>query len=293
MPGGKTSATWPSLTNTAVCDSRTTRRAPILISLSYRGNRQTSVSRLSSSHSTMSMNSPRILSIRPMHPPVGSDAIGAREVARLVAPAARFGPRLAVGANHSRLACDGYPTVGPGSRSRSRANWCPVWTLVSRSYGRAECRASADRHGRAAQPAELLRQFHAHAVGEAERLLDERLDDLRLGDGLDDLALDEDLSLAVAGRDAEVGLACLTRAVDDAAHDGHPQWRGESVERRRHLVRERVHVDLGAPAGRARDDFQAAIAQTERLEDRGADLDLLDRRRGQRDANRVADAAGE
>jgi len=48
------------------------------------------------------------------------------------------------------------------------------------------------------------RRLPARAVvvlGEAQRLLDERLDDLRLGDGLDDLALDEDLALAVAGRD--------------------------------------------------------------------------------------------
>src|SRR5215213_9040412 len=45
-----------------------------------------------------------------------------------------------------------------------------------------------------------------HRVGDPQRLLDERLDDLRLRDGLDDLALDEDLALAVARRHAEVGL---------------------------------------------------------------------------------------
>src|SRR5688572_19191581 len=36
----------------------------------------------------------------------------------------------------------------------------------------------------------------AHLLGDAQRLLDQRLDDLRLGDGLDDLALHEDLPLA-------------------------------------------------------------------------------------------------
>ena len=46
---------------------------------------------------------------------------------------------------------------------------------------------------------------------DAHGLLDEGLDDLRLGHGLDDLALDEDLPLAVARGDAEVGLAGLAR----------------------------------------------------------------------------------
>src|SRR6478672_5011242 len=47
----------------------------------------------------------------------------------------------------------------------------------------------------------------AHLLGHAQRLLDERLDDLRLRDGLDDLAAHEDLALAVARRHAEIGLA--------------------------------------------------------------------------------------
>src|SRR6516165_5744167 len=48
---------------------------------------------------------------------------------------------------------------------------------------------SADRHGRRAG---LL---GVHRLGDAHGLVDERLDDLRLGHGLDDLALDEDLAL--------------------------------------------------------------------------------------------------
>jgi hypothetical protein len=63
---------------------------------------------------------------------------------------------------------------------------------------------SVDRSGHADR---RLAALAVVLLGEAQRLLDERLDDLRLGDGLDDLALDEDLALAVAGRDAEVGLA--------------------------------------------------------------------------------------
>src|SRR3954452_4481687 len=62
---------------------------------------------------------------------------------------------------------------------------------------------SADRDGRFAGG--------LHAFGEPHRLLDQRLDDLRLGHGLDDLAAHEDLALPVAGRHAEIGLARLTR----------------------------------------------------------------------------------
>ena len=70
-------------------------------------------------------------------------------------------------------------------------------------------RTSAD--GDAGGPGRLVVDRLAHLLGEAHGLLDERLDDLRLGHGLDDLALDEDLALAVAGGDAEVGLAGLAR----------------------------------------------------------------------------------
>ena len=56
---------------------------------------------------------------------------------------------------------------------------------------------------------------------------------------------------------------------------------------------QRVDVDLGPPAGRAGHDLQAAFAQVQRLQDLQADLDLLDRRRGQRDPDGVADAPGQ
>src|SRR5690242_19320252 len=78
-------------------------------------------------------------------------------------------------------------------------------------------RTSADGHRGATG---LAVEGLAHLLGDPHGLLDEGLHDLRLGDGLDDLALDEDLALAVAGRDAEVGLAGLAGTVHDAAHDG-------------------------------------------------------------------------
>ena len=63
----------------------------------------------------------------------------------------------------------------------------------------------------------------SHVSSKFHRLFDQRLDDLRLGHRLDDLALDEDLALAVARGDPEVGLAGLARAVHHAAHHGHLQ----------------------------------------------------------------------
>src|SRR5580704_2071749 len=59
-------------------------------------------------------------------------------------------------------------------------------------------------------------------LGEAHSLLDQRLHDPGFGHGGDHLAADEDLALAVARGDAEVGLAGLARAVDHAAHDRDP-----------------------------------------------------------------------
>src|SRR2546428_10356961 len=55
-----------------------------------------------------------------------------------------------------------------------------------------------------------------HLVGDAHRLFDEGFHDGGLGDGFDDLALDEDLALSVAGGNAEVGFPGLAGAVDDA-----------------------------------------------------------------------------
>src|SRR4051812_10577143 len=160
-----------------------------------------------------------------------------------------------------------------------------------RSLERTGARTSAD--GDAGGARRLLVDRLTHLVGEAHGLLDQGLDDLRLGDGLDDLAPDEDLALAVAGRDAEVGLARLAGAVDDAAHHGHAKRHGHALETGGHLVREGVDVDLGAAARRAGDDLELAGSQVEALQDLDADLDLLDGRSAQGHADGVADAARE
>src|SRR6185295_9074541 len=100
-----------------------------------------------------------------------------------------------------------------------------------------------------------------HGLGDPHGLLDQRLDDLVLGHGLDHLAVHEDLALAVAGRDPEVGLAGLTRPVHHTAHDGDPQRDLHALQSSCDLVGELVDVDLGTPAGRAGHDLQLAGPQ--------------------------------
>src|SRR5699024_9629064 len=101
---------------------------------------------------------------------------------------------------------------------RDRAAWCRP--SASRAWSVAEIGGGCTGGGR------LL----AHLGRDPVRLGQQRLDDVRLGDGPDDLALDEDLALAVAGGDAEIGLAGLARAVDDASHHGHAQRDLEMLE---------------------------------------------------------------
>src|SRR4051812_29753578 len=170
-------------------------------------------------------------------------------------------------------------TAGSSASSRTRAVGVP--STAGRGSGEGD-------DGRARGDAVL-----GLLAGDPQCLLDQGLDDLRLGDGLDHLAPDEDLPLAVARGDPEVGLAGLAGAVDDAAHDRHAQRDLHALQPGGHLVGELVDVDLGAPARGAADNLQAALAQVQRLQDLGADLDLLDRRGRQRDADGVADALGE
>lgn len=67
------------------------------------------------------------------------------------------------------------------------------------------------------------------------------------GHGLDDLALDEDLALAIAGGHAEVGFACLARTVDDATHDGHSDRRGHVLQAFGDGGGELDHIHLARP----------------------------------------------
>ena len=80
----------------------------------------------------------------------------------------------------------------------------------------------------------------------AGRFVEERLDDLVIGHGLDDAAANEDFTLAVAGRNTEIGFAGFARAVDDTTHDGDAQRDGKALgkalEERGDLFGEGVEV---------------------------------------------------
>src|SRR5690554_36608 len=132
-----------------------------------------------------------------------------------------------------------------------------------------------------------------HRRRNAIRLLDQRGDDVRLGNCLDDLALDEDLALAVAGCDTQVGFASLPWAVDDTAHDGHPQRHAHALKALGDLIGERVDVNLGPSATGAGDDLELPLAQVQRLQDLQADLHLFNRRSTERNTDGVADALRE
>ena len=102
------------------------------------------------------------------------------------------------------------------------------------------------------------------------------------------------MAALVAGRDAEVGVARLARAVDDAAHDRDLQRDLAVAERLHRLLGDLDHVDLGAAARRAGDQVDVlALAQTHGLEQLAAGPRLLDRVGGERVADGVADALGQ
>ena len=93
--------------------------------------------------------------------------------------------------------------------------------------------------------------------------------------------------------------ACLassgpfTRQPITATVSGRSTSRGSAASRRSTSFARLDDVDLGAPAGRARDHVGAARAQAERGEDLPGDPHLFDRIAGERHAQRVADALRE
>src|SRR5919109_5481820 len=132
----------------------------------------------------------------------------------------RLGPRcppvLATACTrNSRISSDSSPSSASDSAFRSRGPRMfsrivtlgpPLGPCLASTH--SHCRFPRDGGGARCGPVLL------HLFGDLHRLLDQGLDDLRLGHGLDDLALDEDLTLAVAGGDPQIGLPCLPRTVD-------------------------------------------------------------------------------
>ena len=62
-----------------------------------------------------------------------------------------------------------------------------------------------------------------HLVGHLVGLLNEELNDLAFRNGTDDLAMLEDLALAIAGGNTQVSFAAFSEPIDDATHDSDAQ----------------------------------------------------------------------
>jgi hypothetical protein len=179
----------------------------------------------------------------------------------------------------------GGPHPGPGPNGAQRATGPPRATTDRSTARRSPPRARAPRtggrrlvgiaHGRSvpagqATTGRSLAPLRADLLGHLGGVVDQGLDDVLLADGRDLHALLDDVALAVAGGDPEVGLAGLPGAVDHAAHDRDPQRRVDALEALLDVLGEGPHVDLGASARGARHHVEAPLAQVERLEDRDA-----------------------
>ena len=90
-------------------------------------------------------------------------------------------------------------------------------------------------------------------LGDPHGLLDQRLDDLGLGDGLDDLALTKIWPLPLPDATPRSASARLAGTVHDATHHGHAHGTSMPLQPGRDLVGELVDVDLGARAARGQE----------------------------------------
>src|SRR5206468_3338385 len=82
-------------------------------------------------------------------------------------------------------------------------------------------------------------------------------------------------------------------ALRHAPHHGDVDLLVQPAELVLDFLRELDEIDVGATARGARDEREAALPEAERLEDVDPDPDFLGRIRGERDADRVADALSE
>src|SRR4030095_7222993 len=120
-----------------------------------------------------------------------------------------------------------------------------------------------------------------------------RLHDLLLGYLPDHVAVLEDEADSPSSGHTDVGCARLAGPVDLASHHRDVDLLVEPLELVLDLLRELHQVDVGPAAGRTRDEGQAALAQPERFQDVDPDPHLFGRVRGERHADRVADALRE
>src|SRR5699024_8345534 len=103
--------------------------------------------------------------------------------------------QLAIGSSSSTRSTAAVSAVPTGRAPRRRRTSTGILFRGVRPSADGDRRSVCGRLG-----------IDAHLLGDAQCLLDQGLDDLGLRHGLDHLALDEDLALAVARGDAEVGL---------------------------------------------------------------------------------------
>src|SRR6266550_557061 len=94
-------------------------------------------------------------------------------------------------------------------------------------------------------------------------LREQRVHELGLGIGADDLALAEDRALPHSAGDADVGVLGLTRPVHLAAHDRDLHRCRKRAEAFLGDLGEGNEVDVRATARRARDEREALVPQTE------------------------------
>src|SRR5262249_37717583 len=95
---------------------------------------------------------------------------------------------------------------------------------------------------------------------------EQRIDHLAFHDVTDDLATFEDDALALACRDAQVGLAGLAWAVHHTAENAELHRRAASGQTALHLSNDAFQINLQPAARWTRDQFRSAHAPLRRLQ---------------------------
>src|SRR5210317_1626604 len=99
-----------------------------------------------------------------------------------------------------------------------------------------------------------VRHFGSKTIG----FLDQRLDDFRLRNRLDDFALHKDLALAVTAGNTQVSFPGFTRSIHHTPHDGNAQGNGHTFETLGDVFCERVDINLSSTTTGAGHNLQLA-----------------------------------
>ena len=122
-------------------------------------------------------------------------------------------PRSLAAGSDQKLKSTATSPRSRGSCRSSRPTWLAsvpwIWSSSSRVAAAIASASSSAAASRASMPSAMIRSASSTSA----------VDHLGLGHDAHDLALHEQVALAAAGGDAEVGFARLARSVHDAAHD--------------------------------------------------------------------------